>query len=128
MGAPENPAKAVLGLPAARNLGVKIINGGVGEVLHQTPKRCGGGRDVRHDGMRRPGACLGMESRAEEATPLGIERAIPTCGVYPTVPEEEQKEIDLNAEAEAARTKDNLKNYASVTDNPEEVREGGFRR
>ena len=48
--------------------------------------------------------------------------------MYPTVPEEEQKEVDLSAEAEAARTKDNLKNYASVTDNPEEVREGGFRR
>ena len=29
-------------------------------------------------------------------TPLGIERAIPTCGVYPTVPEQEQKEVDLN--------------------------------
>ena len=37
------------------------------------------------------------------------------------MPEEEQKEVDLSAEAEAARTKDNLKNYASVTDNPEEA-------
>ena len=60
LGGTRNPAKAVLGLGQD--------NGGMGEVLHQTPRRCGGGRDLRHDGMRRPGTCLGMESRAEEAS------------------------------------------------------------
>ena len=97
--------------------------------------------------MRRPGACPGM-GRAEEASrsagqdaellegwaekagdpevyvvdwTAGHRACLLICGVYPTVPEEEQKKIDLNAEAEAARTKDNLKNYASVTDNPEEA-------
>ena len=161
----RNPEKAVLGLPAARNLGVKIMAawerfstrhpdavevaetygttacegpGRVWEWKAELKKLVGaqGKPSVNltpaSTPFRSPLDAELLEGWVEKAgdlevyvvdwvrngTPLGIERAIPTCGVYPAVPEEEQKEVDLTAEAEAARTKDNLKNYA---DNPEEA-------
>ena len=43
-------------------------------------------------------------------TPLGIERAIPTCGVYPAVPVDEQKDSNAGAE-ECAQQAATLKNY-----------------
>ncbi|CAE7036982.1 unnamed protein product [Symbiodinium sp. CCMP2592] len=54
-------------------------------------------------------------------TPLGIEKPIPVCGVYPAVPADEQREADPSADAETSRTTEGMRNYSSVTDNPEEA-------